>query len=123
LFSIWQQHDEALPLLTSVESLTTDPWLRYMAALVSGRSLEALGRRNDAEIAYRSAVNLQPNGQAARLALASMVFAAGGREEADRLVAEAVSASTGPPDPWKEFFGGEFRFLEVRRTAMREQVR
>ena len=123
LFSIWQQHDEALPLLAIVESLTNDPWLRYMAALMSGRSLEAVGRRGDAQAAYRSAVNLQPNGKAARLALASMVFAAGGREEADRLVGEVLSATSSSPDPWKEFFGGEFRFLEVRRTAMREQIK
>jgi len=103
--------------------MSADPWLRYMAALVSGRSLEATGRSKEAQAAYRSAVNLQPNGKAARLALASMLFATGARDEADRLVVEALSERAGPPDPWKEFLGGDFRLLELRRTAMREQVR
>ena len=123
LLSTWQLHAEALPLLATIESLSDDPWLRYMAALMSGRSLEAGGRSKEAEAAYRSAISLQPNGKAARLALASMVFAAGGREEADGIVSEALTQRAGPPDPWKEFLGGQFRFLEVRRAAMREQLR
>jgi tetratricopeptide (TPR) repeat protein len=123
LLATWGQHGEALPLLTAVESLSDDPWLRYMAALMSGRSLEATGRNKDAQAAYQTAVSLHANGKAARLALASMVFAAGEREEADRLVGEALSERAGPPDPWKEFLGGDFRLLEVRRTAMREQLR
>ena len=123
LLATWGQHAEALPLLAMIEGLSDDPWLRYMAALMTGRSLEALGRRNDAQLAYRAAVNLHVNGKAARLALASMVFAVGEREEADRLVSEALSEREGPPDPWKEFPGGDFRLLEVRRAAMREQFR
>jgi hypothetical protein len=123
LLATWDQDGEALPLLATVETMSDDPWLRYMAALVSGRSLEAVGRHSDAQVAYRAAVNLQANGKAARLALASLVFSAGGRDEADRLVAEALSERAGPPDPWKEFLLGDFRFLEVRRTAMRGQLR
>jgi hypothetical protein len=123
LLATWDQHGEALPLLATVETLSDDPWLRYMAALLSGRSLEAVGRIGDAQLAYRTAVSLQTNGKAARLALASMMFATGGREEADRLVGEALSDRAGPPDPWKEFLGGDFRLLEVRRAAMREQFR
>jgi tetratricopeptide (TPR) repeat protein len=123
LLATWGQHAEALPLLAMIERLSDDPWLRYMAALMTGRSLEALGRRNDALLAYRAAVNLHVNGKAARLALASMVFGAGEREEADRLVSEALSEHPGPPDPWKEFLGGDFRLLEARRAAMREQLR
>ena len=123
LLATWQKHDEALPLLATVEGMSDDPWLRYMTALLSGRSLEATGRSKDAQAAYQFAVSLQANGKAARLALASMVFAAGMREEADRLVGEALSERAGPPDPWKEFLGGDFRFLEVRRTAMRGQLR
>ena len=123
LLATWDQHGEALPLLAAVESMSDDPWLRYMVALISGRILEATGRSKDAQAAYQSAVNLQPNGKAARLVLASMVFATGQREEADRLVAEALSERAGPPDPWKEFLTGDFRLLEVRRTAMRGQVR
>jgi hypothetical protein len=123
LLATWQKHDEALPLLATVEGMSDDPWLRYMTALVSGRSLEALGRSRGAQLAYRSAVNLQANGKAARLALASMIFTAGGREEADQLVSEALTERAGPPDPWKEFLGGDFRFLEERRTAMRGQLR
>lgn len=123
MLSTWGAHGEALPLLAAMGGLSDDPWLRYMAALITGRSLEANGRGKDAQAAYQSAVNLQTNGKAARLALASMVFATGGREEADRLVSEALSERAGPVDPWKEFLGGDFRFLEVRRIAMRKQLR
>ena len=122
MLATWGFHSEALPLLATVESMSDDPWLRYMAALLTGRSLEASGRSQDAQAAYQSAVNLQVNGKAARLALAAMVFAAGQREEADRLVSEALSERLGPPDPWKEFLGGDFRLLTVRRTAMREKL-
>jgi tetratricopeptide (TPR) repeat protein len=123
LLVVWEQHDEALPLLAAAETLSSDPWLRYMAALLSGRSLEATGRSADARLAYQSAVTLQENGKAARLALASIVFATGERDEADRLVGEALSQRVGPPDPWLEFLTGDFRFLEVRRAAMREHIR
>ncbi len=123
VLATWDQHGDALPLLATVEVLSDDPWLRYMAGLLSGRSMEAVGRVSDAQVAYRSAVSLQANGKAARLALASMVFGAGQREQADRLVGEALSERAGPPDPWKEFLLGDFRFLEVRRAAMRGQLR
>jgi hypothetical protein len=123
LLETWGKHGEAMPLLATIDGMTNDPWLRYMAALISGRSLEAVGRNGDAQLTYRSAVNLQANGKAARLALASMVFANGGREEADRLVREALSEHAGPPDPWTEFLDGDFRLLESRRNAMREQLR
>ncbi len=123
LVAIWGRHGEALPLLVTVDAMTDDPWLHYMSALLLGRSLEATGRSTEAQAAFRSAVNLQANGKAARLALASMVFAAGQRDEADRLVSEALSEREGPPDPWKEFLAGDFRFLEARRAAMRGHLR
>ena len=123
LLATWEQHAEALPLLATVESLSGDPWLRYMAALVSGRSLEAVGRRRDAQLAYKTAVDLQINGKTARLALAAMVFATGERTEADRLVSEALTDRPGSPDPWKDFLAGDFRLLEARRIAMRDQLR
>ena len=123
LLATWDLHSEALPLLASVEGMSDDPWLKYMAALVSGRSLEATGRSKEAQAAYQSAANLQVNGKTARLALASMLFATGQRAEAERLVTEALSERAGPPDPWKEFLGGDFRLLEVRVAAMRGQLR
>ncbi len=123
LLATWEEHGEALPLLAEFDGLSDDPWLRHMAALLSGRSLEAAGRGTEAQAAYRSAITLQANGKAARLALASIVFASGGREEADRLVSEALTEQPGPPDPWSEFLGGDFRFLDARRAAMREHVR
>jgi tetratricopeptide (TPR) repeat protein len=123
LLATWDFHDEALPLLASVDGMTDDPWLRYMSALMSGRSLEATGRSREAHGAYQAALNLQANGRAARLALASMVFATGLRDEADRLVGEALSERAGPPDPWKEFLAGDFRFLDIRRDAMRGRLR
>jgi len=123
LLATWGEHAEALPLLATINNGSDDPWLRYMVALVSGRSLEAVGRRSDAQLAYRAAMNLQVNGKTARLALASLVFATGEREEADRLVGEVLSEHAGPPDPWKEFLAGDFRLLEVRRAAMREKLR
>lgn len=123
ILAIWEEHKEALPLLEGVPRMTDDPWLRYMAAILSGRSLEATGRYADADAAYRSAASVQSNGKAARLAHAAMLFAAGRREEADQLVTEALSERAGPADPWKEFFSGDFRFLEGRRTAMRDLLK
>jgi tetratricopeptide (TPR) repeat protein len=123
LLTTWDVHAEALPLLASVDAMTEDPWLRYMAALVQGRSLQGAGRGAEAQAAYRSAANLQPNGKAARLALAAMLFSTGTRDEADRLVSEALSEQDGPVDPWREFLGGEFRFLEARKAAMRGLLR
>jgi hypothetical protein len=123
LQATWGEHAEALSLLAQIDGLSDDPWLRYLAALFTGRSLEATGRSRDAYIAYQAAAGLHPNGKAARLALASLAFTAGGRDEADRLVVDMLSDRPGGADPWKEFLGGDFRLLEIRRTAMREQLR
>lgn len=46
LLAMWGEHGETLPLLAAVDGMSNDPWLRYMAALLSGRSLEAMGRRH-----------------------------------------------------------------------------
>jgi hypothetical protein len=56
------------------------------------------------------------------LALASIVFSAGRHEQADRLVAEALSPSAQDSDPWVEFPNGDFRFFDARRTTLRERI-
>jgi tetratricopeptide (TPR) repeat protein len=122
LLSLWDFHDEALPLLETASGLTEDPWLCYLMRVFAGRSLEALGRTAEAQSAYQEAVNLRAGGRTARLALASIVFSAGRHEQADRLVAEALSPSAQDSDPWVEFPNGDFRFFDARRTTLRERI-
>jgi tetratricopeptide (TPR) repeat protein len=112
------QPREALGAFDDVQSETSDEWLRYLSALFRGRALAAVGELDQAQAAFRQAIDLQPGMPSAELSLASVLFVTDHRGEAARLVAAAIH-NPAPVDPWAWYPYGDFRHLPGRLRAMR----
>jgi tetratricopeptide (TPR) repeat protein len=87
-----------------------DPFVRYLAHFFTGRMHEAAGRRDDAAAAYRQALDVQPRVQSGTMALAASLFLEQKPAEAYELVNAAFAVKPRPPDPWRLFGYGDYRF-------------
>jgi tetratricopeptide (TPR) repeat protein len=79
--------EAALTALEPVEKTAREGAIVYLARLFRGKALERLNRDDEAAAAYRSALEIAPGAQSATLALASLQFSRGQREDADATVA------------------------------------
>jgi hypothetical protein len=117
------QYEATLQLLREGEASTQDDWLKYIARLFRGQSLTVLGRRDDAILAFREALQLSPNAQSARLSLASMLYLQGKRAETSEIVRAVLSSSPTEDDPWFWYAYGNYRhwprYLSTLRAAVR----
>jgi hypothetical protein len=103
-------------------SPTPTPFVQYVAHFLRAREFARLNRDTDMENAYRQALDAIPRAQSATFGLASILFRAGRRAEAERLVANAVS----PPlaaDPIKIYGGGDPVHLRDALSSLREALR
>jgi tetratricopeptide (TPR) repeat protein len=114
---------DALMLFDRAERATRDPYVVHLARLYRGRALERQNRREQATAAYRGAVAAWPGGQAATLSLASLLFQAGRRSEAQELTAAMFAASPMPADPWREYVHADDRFWPLLIRKLREGIR
>ncbi|WP_088281789.1 tetratricopeptide repeat protein [Ideonella sp. A 288] len=93
----------------------TDSPLRHVACFNRGTLLSALGRADEAEAAYRQAIEAQPSFPHARLNLGSLLERRGQPEEAlDQWRAVAADAAT-PPDLKVHAFNNLGRLQETLR--------
>jgi hypothetical protein len=101
---------------------SSDPFVRYLAHLFRGRTIEALGGTDEAVAAYRSALLEIPNAQSASIALAAMLHKA---DQADAALAimDRSFAARPSEDPWREYGFGQFRHWIAYRDRMREALR
>ena len=113
----------ALELLGGAPPIATDPQVRYLRALVNGHVLQALGRVDEAEAAYRDALATWPGAQAGRVALMSVLLARGGRDEAARLADAVLAADSTQVDPWWMYWRGDFRSYPDYIASVREMGR
>ena len=113
---------DAMILFERSQRATRDPYVIYLARLYSGRALERQNRRGQALDAYRGAVAAWPRGQAATLSLASLLFQAGRRSEAQELTG-AMFAEPVPADPWREYVHADDRFWPLLIGKLREGIR
>jgi VWFA-related protein len=116
---------QALELLDGGPDIapSDDTYVRYLADLVRGRVLGALGRTDAAIAAVRSALIAWPAAQSARVALMTLLVNRGDRHEAAAL-AEAIQSSPAEDfDPWWTQGFGDFRayptILDRLRTLAR----
>ena len=94
---------EAEPLLADVEAHAGDDRQRYLARLFLGRLAERRERQDEAAGFYRRALEVWPDSQAARLALAHAIERSSGPAAARPLVAASLAASQRldrAADPW-----------------------
>jgi len=100
-----------------------DPFIKYLAAFLSGRALDQLKKPAEALERYREALTIIPRVQSATNALAASLFLAGKPDEAYALVADALSAQPRPDDPWHHFGYGDLRLIPQMFVDLREAIR
>lgn len=98
-----------------------DPFIDYLVFLFRGRALDRLKRWDDAAVAYRQAVDLQPT-QSAELALAGALFRAGHRAEAAAVADRSLTRREAPPDPWLFYGQGDFRHWSALIDRLRSAI-
>jgi tetratricopeptide (TPR) repeat protein len=99
------------------------PDVLYLSHLFEGRVLEARPNAVGAISAYRAALEIKPNAQAARLGLAGLLFIEGRVDEAAALVEATLEEPDQLDDPWALYFYGRYGAWPERLAAMRETLR
>jgi tetratricopeptide (TPR) repeat protein len=99
-----------------------DPYVRYLAHFFTGRLHEADGRRQDAAAAYRQALAVQPFVQSGTMALAGTLFLDERPSEAYTLLNASFTAKPRPPDPWRLWGYGDYRFWPDLIGKLRAEI-
>jgi hypothetical protein len=110
---------EAIARLDRV-STGAEPAVRYWAALVRGRALDAQGDSAGAIAAYEQAAALQPQAQTPAAALAALCLRTGDRDRALHWAEVARATPESAIDPWWQYFTGDFRLLAGFVQDLRE---
>jgi len=113
---------EALARIAFAERTAGEDFLIYLARFFRGRIYDRLDRRAEAEMAYRSALEVYPRAPSARLALAALIHVRGDELTARDLSEAALHVPEGS-DPWRVYHLGDYRrlpaYIEQMRTAVR----
>lgn len=112
---------EAIPHLAAA-SRSHDPFIKYLAAFLTGQAQRRLGDTLRAEHAYREALVAVPGGMSASLALASLLSSAGRWANADEVMVQA-SRTSESHDPWRLLPHGSYRHMRHWQTNLREHLR
>ena len=106
----------------AARSSGADPMVIYLAHLFAGLALESLARHDEARQAYEAALRVMPRAKSGVILLAQRLFRSDQRDEASRLLDEALAGSPAA-DPWSAYAFGDFRFWPVYREVLRREVR
>jgi len=117
------RHAEALQRFAEAEPRVDEPALQYLVRISRGEALAALGRANEAEAAYRSALEVGTDVQSATLKLAGLLFVEGRREEADALVNHLIALPKAEWDPWWTYRNGDMRLASETLGELRQDCR
>ena len=118
---IWlERHDDALSSLDDVEEQTQDPALIYLSRLLRGLALDGLGRTEDAQRSWVSALKVGPGAQSAMMSLATSMFRSGERAAADLMIARMLEKNDPRADPWWAYWAGDYRFWYTLIGGVRE---
>jgi VWFA-related protein len=116
-------NEEALQQLSAATARPiADPYLKYLHLLFTGRALDALNRGREAIDAYRSALEVVPGTQSARVALMNALLVSGDRAGAEA-VAEQVQTAEEGVDPWWMYWQGQYRLHGPAMARVRELSR
>jgi tetratricopeptide (TPR) repeat protein len=99
------------------------PEVAYLSHLFEGRALESGGDAPGAVAAYRAALVLKPNAQAARIGLAGLLFVEGQVDEAGSLIEAVFDEPDQLDDPWALYFYGRYGEWPEWLASMREALR
>jgi tetratricopeptide (TPR) repeat protein len=114
-------NENALALLGGVTTPgETDEDVEYWRALIQGRVLLALGRQQEAIASFERATTLFPDAQTPAVALTSLFFRLGDREQALGWAERARTTTVNRDDPWSRYWNGNTRFLARWLADVRE---
>lgn len=104
---------EALPLVAALPTSTGDTVLDYFGNMARGVSAEALGKLDDAEVAYTKARALFPRAQSAHLALSALAGRQNNHYMALAHLRDGIAAggSQADDDPYDRYASGPGRAL------------
>ena len=117
-----ERFGEAMRQFDRAETLTRDPYVIYLARYFKGKVLEQNSRSNDAQNEYRRAAAAWPNGQAATMSLAALLFRDGHRTEAHDRVGRMLAAGPTAFDPWREYVHADNRFWPQLIGRLRAEI-
>ena len=121
------RYEAALGELAQVVAAPPDRRLGYYAHLFIGDATQALGRLDEAQAAYRTAIELYPHTQSARIGLGAALRAAGDRSAALGAILptlnEPVMSRDGTDDPWWNYYEGDAANLAALLEGLRAPFR
>jgi hypothetical protein len=100
-----------------------DPQLRYLDYLIRGQLLRRLGRAEAAEDAFQQALAAWPGGQAARVALLTLLAGRGDLAGAAALADAVETAPLDTGDPWWVYWTGDYRMYDELRAGLVEAAK
>ena len=110
---------DAVAAFKAVEAEGTDTGVSYWRWLFLGRGYEALNQVTEAETAYERARAVLPDAQSANVALAALALRRDDPARAFQLTQVVRTAPADTPDPWWDYYTGEYRLLGPRMAALR----
>lgn len=116
------QHEQAIAL-TTLALASQDVRLGYLAHLFRGWSLAAMGKFDEADAEYSTALTIVPGAQSASLARAAAAFRNRDVERAEKLVATITSRSQAVEDPWWTYSIGDGRLVDQAIVELRQVIR
>ncbi len=114
--------DALATLDTFDERWTTEGVVVYWARLIRGKVLDAIGRPDDAVVAYRTALAVAPSAQSPRIGMMMVEARRNRGDEADQLAQTVRLAPDPVADPWWIYAHGDLRFYAQRLKALREMA-
>jgi VWFA-related protein len=115
------QLNEAAALVASID--TPDRQMAYLGHLVRGHVARAQNQPDAAAAAFRAALAQWPGGQAARVALMTLLLARGARDEAEQLADAIQGAPDAAFDPWWMYWQGDYRAYPTIFARLKEMAR
>ena len=114
---------EAMSAFDRAERLTRDVYVIHLARVFRGQMLLRQKRQAQAADAFRAALDAWPAAQSASVALAELVFNAGHRSEAQKIMADVLAAGSAAVDPFLEHVHGDDRFWPELIARLRREIR
>lgn len=102
---------------------TREPALLYLAHLFTGAAAERSARFDDAARHYEAATAVLPDGQTARIALASVLQRAGRFAESATAMAAMLDSPPDANDPWFRYLVDAADAVDARLIGLRTLVR
>lgn len=115
------EYPRALEELQEVDELSAEPFVRFLARLLTGRVRETMDDREAAIAAYTRALEIEPAAQSAAFALAGLLFVADRRADAAAVAGRALGNDRAR-DPWRSYQTVGFHRWPALIQAVRSSV-